>query len=79
MTILTEATELTEGKRYTVIEVSAMRATTKSTLDNDIALIKLAEAATAPTVKLVETAGEDSGKVRVTAGAAWKTATSRSI
>ena len=63
--ILTEATALTEGKRYTVAEVVRHDGYDESTLDNDIALIKLAEAATAPTVKLVAAAGEDNGKVRV--------------
>ena len=63
--ILTEATALTEGKRYKVAEVVRHDGYDEATLDNDIALIKLAEAATAPTVKLVATAGEDNGKVRV--------------
>ena len=63
--ILTEATALTEGKRYKVAEVVRHDGYDESTLDNDIALIKLAEAATAPTVKLVAVAGEDNGKVRV--------------
>lgn len=66
VTILTEATALTEGKRYKVAEVVRHDGYSELTLDNDIALIKLAEPATAPTVKLVETAGEDTGKVRVT-------------
>ena len=64
--ILTEATALTEGKRYKVAEVVRHDGYSEMTLDNDIALIKLAEAASAPTVKLVAAAGEDSGKVRVT-------------
>jgi secreted trypsin-like serine protease len=64
--VLTEATALTEGKRYKVAEVVRHESYSEQTLDNDIALIKLAEAATAPTVKLVEAAGDDSGKVRVT-------------
>ena len=63
--ILTEATALTEGKRYKVAEVVRHDGYDEATLDNDIALIKLAEAATAPTVKLVAAAGEDNGKVRV--------------
>ena len=63
--ILTEATALTEGKRYKVAEVVRHDGYDESTLDNDIALIKLAEAATAPTVKLVAAAGEGKGKVRV--------------
>ena len=63
--ILTEATALTEGKRYKVAEVVRHDGYDEATLDNDIALIKLAEAATAPTVKLVAAAGEGKGKVRV--------------
>ncbi|MBX3581679.1 MAG: serine protease [Rhizobiaceae bacterium] len=66
VTILTEATALTEGKRYAVAEIVRHEGYSEITLDNDIALIKLAEPATAPTVKLVESRGEDSGKVRVT-------------
>ena len=66
VTILTEATALTEGKRYAVAEIIRHDGYNEMTLDNDIALIKLAEPATAPTVKLVETRGEDVGKVRVT-------------
>lgn len=66
VTILTEATALTEGKRYAVAEVVRHDGYSEQSLDNDIALIKLAEAATAPTVKLIATRGEDAGKVRVT-------------
>ncbi len=66
VTILTEATALTEGKRYKVVEVVRHDGYSEATLDNDIALIKLAEPATAKTVKLVAAPGEDSGKVRVT-------------
>lgn len=64
--ILTEATELTEGRRYSVVEVVRHESYSEQTLDNDIALIKLAESATAPAVKLVEAAVEDRGKARVT-------------
>ena len=66
VTILTEATALTEGKRYQVVEIIRHDAYSEQTLDNDIALIKLAEAATARTVRLVAAAGDDIGKVRVT-------------
>ncbi|MBL8576813.1 MAG: serine protease [Mesorhizobium sp.] len=66
VTILTEATALTEGKRYAVAEVVRHDGYSEMTLDNDIALIKLAEPATAPTVKLIKARGEDAGKVRVT-------------
>ncbi len=66
VTILTEATALTEGKRYEVAEIIRHDGYSEQTLDNDIALIRLAQPASAPAVKLVAAAGEDSGKVRVT-------------
>jgi secreted trypsin-like serine protease len=66
VTVLTEATSLAEGKRFKAVEVVRHDGYSETTLDNDIALIKLAEPATAPTVKLIEAAGDDKGKVRVT-------------
>lgn len=66
VTILTEATSLAEGRRYKVAAIYGHEGYSEATLDNDIALIKLAEPATAPTVKLVPAAVEDAGKVRVT-------------
>jgi secreted trypsin-like serine protease len=66
VTILTEATALTEGKRYAVAEIVRHEGYSELTLDNDIALVKLTEPASAPPVKLVAAPGEDSGKVRVT-------------
>ena len=64
--ILTGATSLDEGKRYMAAEVVRHDGYSESTLDNDIALIKLAEPAASPTVKLVASPPADSGKVRVT-------------
>lgn len=66
VTILTEATSLDQGKRYKVEKIVAHEGYSEQTLDNDIALIKLATPATAPVIKLVEAAGVESGKVRVT-------------
>lgn len=66
VTILTEATSLDEGKRYNVAEIIAHDGYNEWTLDNDIALIRLSEAAAAAPVALVASAGEDAGKVRVT-------------
>lgn len=66
VTILTEATVLNEGKRYKVAAIYGHEGYSEVTLDNDIALIKLAEPATAPTIKLVPGPVEDTGKVRVT-------------
>ena len=64
--ILTGATTLDEGKRYKAAAVFAHENYSEVTLDNDIALIKLAEPSDAPVIKLVEAPGEDKGKVRVT-------------
>ena len=66
VTVLTGATVLNEGKRFKAAEVIRHESYSEATLDNDIALIKLAEPADAPTIKLVDSAGEDKGKVRVT-------------
>lgn len=66
VTILTEATSLDEGKRYKVEKIIAHEKYSETTLDNDIALIKLATPASAAVVKLVDAPGVDSGKVRVT-------------
>lgn len=64
--ILTGATSLDEGKRYKAVAVIPHEKYSQVTLDNDIALIKLAEPSDAPIIKLVEGPGEDKGKVRVT-------------
>ena len=66
MVVLTGATSLDEGQRYQTAEVIRHAGYDESTLDNDIALIKLAKPADAPTVKLIEARGNDDGKVRVT-------------
>jgi secreted trypsin-like serine protease len=66
MVVLTGATSLEEGSRFMVAEVVRHEGYDETTLDNDIALLKLAEPADAPTVKLVEARGDDKGKVRVT-------------
>ena len=54
VTILSEATQLVEGVRHKVAEVHAHEGYDTSTLDNDIALIKLAEPAKAQTIAMVE-------------------------
>lgn len=61
VTVLTEATNLSEGKRYKVAEVIVHDGYSETTLDNDIGLIKLAEPATAPTIKIATSATEDKG------------------
>jgi secreted trypsin-like serine protease len=67
VTILTGATSLDEGKRHKVAKIFAHEKYSEVTLDNDIALIKLAApAADAKIVKLVDASTADSGKVRVT-------------
>lgn len=66
MVVLTEATTLDEGKRYKVAEIFRHEGYSESTLDNDIALLKLAEPASTTTIKLAEEPAPDAGKVRVT-------------
>jgi secreted trypsin-like serine protease len=66
MVVLTGATSLDEGSRNQVEAIFAHEGYSTTTLDNDIALIKLSKPATAPVIKLVEASGEDKGKVRVT-------------
>ena len=66
VTILTEATNLVEGKRYKVAEVIVHEGFSERTLDNDIGLIKLAEPATAPTIKIATGPTEDKGTTTVT-------------
>jgi secreted trypsin-like serine protease len=65
VTILSEATHLAEGKRYKVQAIFAHEGYSTMTLDNDIALIRLASPATAPTIALPDGPGEDAGKVTV--------------
>lgn len=52
ITILTGATDLDEGERHEVVEVVAHAGYSETTLDNDIALLRLAAPAGAPTVDL---------------------------
>jgi secreted trypsin-like serine protease len=52
VTVLSEATSLTEGKRYAVAEVIVHEDYDPTILDNDIGLLRLAEAATAPTISM---------------------------
>lgn len=66
VTILSEATHLAEGKRFKVSQIIAHEGYNTSTLDNDIALIRLTEEATAPAINLPEGPSEDAGKVTVT-------------
>ncbi len=66
VTVLTGATTLDEGKRYKVVEIFRHEGYSELTLDNDIALIKLADPAAAPVIKLVDAPIEDKGTVRVT-------------
>ena len=52
VTVLSEATNLTEGKRYAVAEVIVHEGYDPTILDNDIGLLRLAVAATAPTIAM---------------------------
>jgi secreted trypsin-like serine protease len=65
VTILTEATNLAEGKRYEVSAVYVHEGYSPNNLDNDIGLIRLASAATAPMIKLPAAPTADSGKATV--------------
>lgn len=65
VTVLTEATNLAEGKRYKVSQVIVHEGYNTNNLDNDIGLLRLAESATAPAIKLPDGTGQDSGKATV--------------
>ena len=65
VTILSEATNLAEGKRHKVAAVFVHEGYSTATLDNDIGLIKLAEPASAPVVKLPASPSQDTGKATV--------------
>lgn len=52
VTVLSEATNLAEGKRLKVAEVFVHEGYDPSTLNNDIGLLRLADAATAPTIAM---------------------------
>jgi len=66
VTVLSDATSLGEGKRHQVAEVIVHEGYSEATLDNDIGLLKLADAASAPTIKLPTAATDDAGTVTVT-------------
>jgi len=65
VTVLTGATDLTEGKRYKVVQVIVNEAYSEQTLDNDIGLLRLAEPADAPIIKITHDATPESGKTTV--------------
>ncbi|MBX3577504.1 MAG: serine protease [Rhizobiaceae bacterium] len=65
VTILVGATHLSEGTRYKVSQIIAHEGYSTMTLDNDIALIRLAEEATAPVINLPAGPGADAGKATV--------------
>ncbi|MBO6900794.1 MAG: serine protease [Rhizobiaceae bacterium] len=52
VTVLSEATNLAEGKRLAVAEVIVHEGYDPSTLDNDIGLLRLSDSATAPTIAM---------------------------
>jgi secreted trypsin-like serine protease len=61
ITVLTEATNLAEGKRYEVAEVIVNENYSEMTLDNDIGLLRLKTAASAPMIPIAENRVPDSG------------------
>lgn len=52
ITVLTEATNLSEGKRFKVAEVFVNEGYSEITLDNDVGLLHLATAASAKTIRI---------------------------
>src|SRR4051794_5377932 len=66
VTVLTGATNLSEGKRYKAVEIIVNEGYSEQTLDNDLGLIRLAEPSDAPTIKLTHEATPDTGKTTVT-------------
>ena len=66
ITVLTEATNLAEGKRYEVAEVIVNENYSEMTLDNDIGLLRLKTAATAPTIAVAQSRAPESGETTVT-------------
>ena len=65
VTILSEATNLAEGKRHEVSAVYVHESYYPNNLDNDIGLIRLAKPASAPTIKLPSAPTQDSGTATV--------------
>lgn len=66
ITVLTGATDLSEGKRHKVVQVIVNEGYSEQTLDNDLGLLRLAGPADAPTIKLAHEATPDKGKTTVT-------------
>ncbi|OBQ59220.1 serine protease [Mesorhizobium erdmanii] len=66
VTVLTGATDLSEGKRHKVLQVIVNEGYSEQTLDNDLGLLRLAEPADAPTIKLTHESTPDTGKTTVT-------------
>lgn len=66
VTVLTGATDLHEGRRYNAVEIIVNENYSDQTLDSDIGLIRLAEPADAPIIKLPSGATPDTGKTTVT-------------
>ncbi|MBX3567981.1 MAG: trypsin-like serine protease [Rhizobiaceae bacterium] len=65
ITVLTEATNLAEGKRFKVVQVFVNDGYSEVTLDNDIGLLRLEAPAAAKTIKVAEAAAAESGKTTV--------------
>lgn len=59
VTVLSEATHLAEGRRFAVAEVIVHENYDPTTLDNDIGLLRLTEAASAPTIAMTSDNIED--------------------
>ncbi|MER8581302.1 trypsin-like serine protease [Mesorhizobium sp. M1423] len=66
VTVLTGATDLSEGKRYKAVEIIVNEGYSEQTLDNDLGLIRLAEPADAPIIKIAREPTPDAGKTSVT-------------
>ena len=66
VTVLSEATNLGEGKRHKVAEVIVHEGYSEATLDNDIGLLKLVNEASVAPIMLPAPATEDAGRVTVT-------------
>jgi secreted trypsin-like serine protease len=65
VTALIGATHLSEGKRFAVSEVIVHDGYSEMNLDNDIALLRLAQPSDAPTIALPDADAPDSGKTTV--------------
>ena len=66
VTVLAGATDLTEGKRYKVVQVIVNEGYSEETLDNDLGLLRLAGPADTPIIKIASEATPDAGKTTVT-------------